>query len=322
VQSTHFMARLTRLAVAALSVVGLSATAGSAQADAAAGAPAPPFVGCQVTIGANGMSVPSNAPALLVNDASNQATPTVTAELVSAGGRAPFGAPTKDTHGLLIAALPTAPVGSHKIATKVVCSDGSPESLQETTLTLTAPVELPTAVGTLTVRPNATPTGIEKITLEASPGLRAFKSIAAVELSVNGAVTVASQRGGFGEEFSVNTGSVCVENGALHREKRTVKVSVTAHLAGVALSPAPATLDVPVDCAAIRWTTDADFDGSKSPSNPSTTNPDGTTNPGGGNNASGCSAAPSGLASGSSGLFAAATALALLASFRRRRHAR
>jgi MYXO-CTERM domain-containing protein len=310
------MVRLTRLAVAALSVVGVSTTtAASAFAEPAAGAP---FTGCQVAIGANGMSVPSNAPALLVNDSSNQATATISAELVSAEGRAPFGAPTKDVHGLMVMALPKASIGSHKIATKVVCSNGSPESLQETSLAVTAPVELPTAVGTLTVRPSPTPTSVERIVLEASPGLRAFKDVAIVELSMNDAAGTGNQRGRFAEEFSVNTGSVCVENGTLHREKRTVRISVTAHLAGVAQSPAPATLDVQVDCGAIRWTSDSDFDGSKSPGTPSSAEPDGT-NPGGGNNASGCSAAPTGLAAGTSSLFAAATAVALLASRRRRR---
>lgn len=311
------MARSIRLALAALSAVGLSTLAGSALADSA-GAAAPAFVGCQVAIGANGMSIPANAPALLVIDSSQQATASVSAELISAEGRVPFGAPTKDTHGLLVVALPKASVGPHTITTKVVCSNSQPESVQETSLALTAAVEFPTAVGTLTVRPNAKPTATETIILDASPGLRAFKSVAVVELSVNGAVNVVGQRGGFSEEFSVNTGSACVENGALHREKRTVRVILSAHLAGVAQSPAPATLDVPVDCGAIHWTTDADFDGSNS-STPSTSEPGDSKNGTGGSRASSCSATPGGLMSGGSGVFAAATALALLASLRRRR---
>jgi hypothetical protein len=312
------MARFLRLAFATLSAVGLSTLAGSALADAAAGAQ---FVGCQVAIGTNGMSLPSNAPALLVNDTSNQATATVSAELVTADTRAPFGAPTKDTHGLLVVTLPTASVGAHTIATKVACSNGTPESVQETTLALTVPVDFPTSVGTLSVRPGPAPSpGVERLALEASPGLQAFKPVVVVELSVNGVVTSGSQRGGFAEELSVNTGAVCVENGALHREKRTVHVSLAAHLAGVAESPAAATLDIPVDCGAIHWTTDADFDGSTS-TVPSTSTP-GSNNGTGGSSASGCSAAPSGRASGGSAIFAAATALALLASFRRRRHLR
>ena len=262
------------------------------------------------------MSLPSNTPALLVNDASNQATATVSADLVSSDGRAAFGAPAKDTHGLMVVTLPKASAGSHTIETKVACSNGSPDATQETPITLSAPVPLPTAVGTLTVRPNATPNGVDRIDLAASPELRAFRDVAIVELSVKGSSTV-SQRGGFSEEFVVNTGAACVENGALHREKRTVRVSLAAHLAGVAESPVAATLDVPVDCGAIRWTTAADFDGSGSKSPSSVVEP-----PSGGSgtssSASGCSASPGGLASGSSAVFAA-TALALLAGRRRRR---
>ena len=312
------MARFLRPAVAALSAALLSTIAGSARADAAAGASAPVFVGCQVAIGANGMSLPANAPALLVEDRSNGATPTISAELVSADGRASFGAPTKDAHGLTIVALPKSSVGQHTIETKVVCSNGSPDALQETTLALTAPVDFPTSVGTIKVRPNPTPTGSETIELEASPGLRAFKSIAVVELLVNGAHPTATFPG-LAEvpAFSVPTGNVCVENGALHREKRTIKVTVSARLAGVAESPAPATLDLVVDCGAIHWTTDADFDGSKSSGTPTTSDPNA---PSGGqsSSASGCSAAPVGLLPGSSSVMAAA-ALALLAGLRRRR---
>lgn len=314
------MARLLPLALAVLSAVGLSAAAGSALADqASAGAPAPEFVGCQVTFGENGLTLPSNAPALLVVDSSNKATPTVSAELVSTEGRAPLGAPAKDTHGLLVATLPKAAPGTHSIVTKVACSDGSAEEEKQTSLTLTAPVELPTTVGTLSIRPSATPTGSERILFAPSPSLRAFAAATVVELSVDGSIGN-GQRGGLSEEYSVSTGRVCVENGALHREMRTVRISLAAHVAGVADSPAPATLDISVDCGAIRWTTDADFDGSGSTSPSSPTGSSGSTNGAGtSSSASGCSAAPSGLASRSSHVFAAAAGLALLAGLRRRR---
>jgi hypothetical protein len=248
---------------------------------------------------------------------------TTSAELVTGAERSAFSAPAKDTHGLLVMTLPTAAsVGTHTIATKVACSTsvgGTPEALQETSLTLTAPVDFPTTVGTLTVKASPSPSpGVERLALDASPGLRAFKPIVAVEVSVNGKVTTSSQQGGFAEELSVNTGSVCVENGALHRETRTVRVSLAAHLAGVAASPAPATLDILVDCGAIHWTTEADFDGSKSEATPSST-PDASKNGTGSSSANGCSTAPSGRTSGGSAIFAAATALALVASFRRRR---
>lgn len=264
------------------------------------------------------MTIPANAPALLVQDSSNGATATVSAELVSADGRAPFSPPVKDTHGLLIAALPKVSVGSHTISSKVGCSNESPETVQETPLTVTERVELPTVVGTLAVRPSATPNGIEKIALDASPGLRAFRSVTVVDVSVNGVSLTGSlgRQGGFSEEFSLNTGSACIENGALHREKRTLRVSFAAHIAGVAQSPEPATLDITVDCGAIKWTTASDFDGSGS--TPSSSEPDGSNSGSSSSNASGCSAAPGGLTSGSSAVLSV-SALALLAGLRRRR---
>lgn len=312
------MARPLRLALAALSAGLLSTTAGSAFADQASGLSAPEFQGCRVEIGANGMSLPANAPALLVNDLSRNAKATVSAELVSNDGRTPLGAPAPDAHGLLVVTLPTASVGAHTIATKVVCSDKSPESTQETALTLTAPVELPTSVGTLTLRPNASPNGVDRIVLDASPGLRAFRSIAVVELFVDGVRAAGGQRAGFSEELSVQTGRVCVENGALHREKRIVHVTLAAHLAGVADSPAPAAVDIPVDCGAIRWTTDSDFEASSS-SEPSSPSEEGSQPSTTAANANGCSAAPHGRMAGGSAVLAAATTLALLAAFRRRR---
>lgn len=313
------MARLLPLAAAVVSAAVLSTTAGSALADQASGAAAPAFVGCQVTLGENGLTLPSNAPALLVIDSSNQATPTVSAELVSTEGRAPLGAPAKDSHGLLVATLPTASAGSHSIVTKVACSDGSAASEKQTSLTLTEPVALPTTVGTLSIRPNAKPGASETILFAPSESLRAFKAATVVELSVDGSLGN-GQRGGLSEEYSVSTGRVCVENGSLHREVRTVRIELAAHIAGVAESPAPATLDVTVDCGAIRWTSDADFDGSQSTDSTSPTGSSGSTNgPTTSSSASGCSAAPSGLASRSSHVFAAAAGLALLAGLRRRR---
>jgi MYXO-CTERM domain-containing protein len=320
------MARLLPLAVAALSAVALSTTAGSALADAASGAAAPIFMGCQVAIGADGMTVPANAPALLVYDASNGATATVSADLVTTSGRTALGAPTKDANDLSILALPTPPVGSHTVVTKVACSNGTPDAEQETSITITAAVPLPTTVGTLTLRPNLTPTGTDRVVLEASPALVAFKSVAIVDVSIGDASPAfgsAKYPSGIPPELTINSGSVCVENGALIREKRTIKVTVSARLAGVANSPAPATLDIPVDCGAIRWTSDSDFDGSKTTEpSPQTPNGNGTNSNAVSSGASGCSAAPgsAGLLSGSSSVFLAA-AVALLAGFRRRRQA-
>lgn len=316
------MARSLRLAVAALSVAVLSTTASSALADAAFGEATAPYRGCQVALGMTGLSLPSNAPALLVGDRSSGATATVSADLVSTGERLPFGAPTKDAHGLLVVAIPEAASGEHGLAVNVACSDKSPAKVQTTTLALTAPVAFPTTVGTLTVRPNATPTGVASLDLVASPELRAFAPASVIELTVDGQVVPVSSADGLDGEIRVSTGSVCVENGALHREMRTVRVSLAAHIAGVAESPAPAVVDVAVDCGAIRWTSDADFDGSDDSSNQSSGSLGSSGGNGNGNGtstASGCSAAPRGQLPGRSIAFAAATALSLVVAARRRR---
>ena len=110
-----------------------------------------------------------------------------------------------------------------------------------------------------------------------------------------------------------------VENGSLHREKRTVKVTVSADIAGVADSPASATLDVTVDCGAIRWTTADDFNPAKpsAPTTPPATDDLPTTSTG---SDGGCTAAPVGVLSGNAAALVAG-AVAMLAGLRRRRRA-
>ena len=101
-------------------------------------------------------------------------------------------------------------------------------------------------------------------------------------------------------DVSVNTGEVCVEDGALHREKRTAEVTVSADIAGVADSPAPAKLSILVDCGAIQWT-----DGRAAGDDPPPS-------------AGGCSSAPSPVRAPVAPLV---LALAGLAAMRRRRRA-
>jgi MYXO-CTERM domain-containing protein len=306
------MRRTLRLAlVAASSVFAVSASAEPASADAAGAS----FRGCAVQIGE--LSVPSNAPALVVHDTSAGATATVSAELITEGGPIALGAPTKEASGMTIMSLPSVPAGSYEVSTTVRCSDGTPETVQTSSLTLTAPVAFPSDVGTLGVRPNPSPTGTDTIELTPSAGLRAFRQVAVLRMSVNDQSPLAGSSAtttGVGAPitFTAPTGSVCVENGALHREKRTMRVTIAASIAGVAEYPRAATIEVPVDCGAITWTGNAFGPGS--PAMPIEGDASGTPSSGAG----GCSAVPVGrLGTGHAAL--AAIALALVGSYRRRR---
>jgi MYXO-CTERM domain-containing protein len=311
------MPRLAHLAVATLSVIGLAGYATPAHADAAlAGAPAP---SCQVSLnaGTEGITLPSNAPALPLIESSDRAIATVSAELVSPAGRLPFAAPSDDAHGLRILTLPSNAPGAYTVATNTSCSNGMPDQKRETPLTLTAPVDFPSAVGTLVHVPKSPPTGVDSIELEPSPGLRAFLPAAHFRMSIDGAAGAVRYGGPTTTRvsFTAHTGAVCVENGALHREKRTVRISLGAAIAGVAESPTPATLDLTVDCGAIKWTSATDFPGETTPTG-STSSP-GTS--GGSTSAGGCSAAPVATMSGTAPALAAFALASLVAHRRRRR---
>ena len=304
------MTLFARLAPALLSGLALSTFAAPARADAA-GAPEPPR--CRATLLSVDFSLPSSAPALVLHEGTSSGlTATVTAELVSAtGDRSPLAAPTRDARGLTIMKLPNAPAGSYTLTTKVACSNGDPEQTESVSLTLTAPVAFPKTVGTLSVRPSSDHKGMETIVVEPTAELRAFNPIAVVELTLNGEKAPIPLGPSF--ELAAHTGSVCVENGALIRDKRTIKAVVSAYLVGVADAPAPATLDLVVDCGAIEWTSESDF---KKPSTPGTS-PTEPTSAVAGSSAGGCSAAPSSVPSGG-GVAGTLVALALL-GWRRRR---
>ena len=310
------MMSTTRFALAALAAVAVSAVASSAHAAAVA-----PH--CSVSILPEGTSLPSNAPALIVFDGSSNATPTVTSELVTADGRIALVGPTKDVHGISVLQLAGPPVGTHKLATKVACSVGQDVD-SETTLVLTAPVAFPKSVGTLTIEPNATPTGMDVIVLEPSPELRAFYPVSVVKLIVG--TNEKTRVGGRAEapgsnvRFNAHTGGICIENGALLRDKRVVTITVTADIAGVADSPAPTTIDVPVDCGAIKWTAANDYKNGNETTSTSTGSDGatGTTTPASSGSAGGCSAAPGSAGSrNAAGLLAGV--VALVAGLRRRR---
>lgn len=322
------MRRTIVLAVAVLSSFAAQTVASSASADAAA-IMAAPAAGCFVSTLPSGTSLPSNAPAIFVNDQSAGATATISAELVTGTERVAFVGPTKDAHGLAVLSFASPTVGAHTIATKVVCSNGQQPQITETPITLTAPVAFPTSVGSLAAR--TTGTGSDRIILTASPELKAFFAVTMLKLVLgDGAKTQVRSfvpSGAESPEFFAQTGAVCVENGALHREKRTVKAVVSAEIAGLAQSPAPATLDITVDCGAIKWTS---LDGTTptEPTNPGDKEGDGTTPTNGGNAGTGgsdggCSAAPlranGAGGSGSVGAAAVVAAAALLAGLRRRR---
>lgn len=259
-------------------------------------------------------SLPANAPALLVVDRTSAGlTSTVTATLISGATRTPLGAPVKDSHGLLTLPLSSPPVGKHAVEIAMVCStQPDREEKSEIAFTVTDPVALPTQVGALTLVPKSPPTGSDTVRLEPTDGMRAFLAAARLQVSVAG--VAADLR--FGEdaaralEFAVNTGSVCVQDGALLRDKRTVEVTVSADIAGVADSPEAAKLDVEVDCGAIQWTDGLTAGGEPPPSTPASGE--------GSSSSGGCSSAPS---PERAPLVPVVLALAGLAAMRRRRRA-
>jgi MYXO-CTERM domain-containing protein len=318
------MARRSSIVAAFLASLAVFSVAPSAFADAAAPSAGRAAPGCNVSLLGGGTTLPSNAPAIILNDSSHGgAEATVTAELVAGTERTALVGPALDTHGIMVLRLSNPPVGAHSISTNVACSVALPgvekEKTFETPITFTAPVAFPKTVGTLTVVPSNPPTGTSEIVLQASTELAAFLPISVMKLTVNEepGTKTAPQSGTSAMNFIAHTGAVCIENGTLHREKRTVKVTVSADIAGLADSPAPAIADVEVDCGAIKWTTERDYQFGKdsTSSGTATGDPNSASST---NHASGCTAAPSGRASGTAGVVIAA-ALGMLAGLRRRR---
>jgi len=242
--------------LAALSSLAVVTAAGSAHAESsAAGAMQQ---GCFVSTVAGGTRLPSNAPAVFLDDRSQGATATVSAELISGETRTPLVGPVKDAHGITVLQLAGATAGNHTIAATVACSAGNNDASFQTHIVLEEPVAFPKSVGTLRLRPTPAPaTGTEVIVLEPSAELRAFGPISILTLEVGGKISTTArdffQAGSVGE-LRAPVGAACVENGALLRERRRIEVSVHAVVAGLGEAPAPATLDVDVDCGAIKWT--------------------------------------------------------------------
>lgn len=323
--------RLANLALGIVSAASLLAIASPARADAAAGASR--AASCEARLGGMiqagpqpGIKLPSNAPALLVidpqpNDYSMPAT--VTAELLNGDTKVPFQAPSRDANGINRLTLPTNAVGTHRISVQATCNGGYTTGPTELSLELGGAVPFPTSVGTLTATPVAgPPTGVTTFDLEPATNVREFLPVIQFWTTIDGEKAVAT--GGAVSaaklSFTVKTGAVCVENGALHREKRNVKLGVAAAIAGVDKPLQEATVDITVDCGAIKWTRESDFE------NEPTDGTTPTTTPGaqGSSTASGCSAAPlsvNAATSATGGSFAALGLAALVVARRRRRQA-
>jgi hypothetical protein len=267
--------RIRSCAAALLVTAGLALYTESAHADAAAGAPMSQQCTVALAPGSAGITLPSNAPALLAVERLYGATaPTIEAALVSGETRTDLAA-AKDSHGLLALALPSsssAP-GSYSVEVVTSCAEVPEEQKLVTPLTLTAPVAFPTSVGSLVHVPTNPPSGVDKVRLEPTEGMIAFLPAAQLDLVVggvkSGSLTFVSAKSAI--ELQINTGDACVENGALHRDERIVKVTLEGAIAGVADAPASASIDVPVDCGAIKWTSSPDLDEDGKPPTQSTT---------------------------------------------------
>lgn len=318
------MPRTLRSSFATLSAALLATTAmaGSARADQASGlaaGPAQPI--CRVNLGEDSAGVikmPANAPALLMTDESTGGRATVTVDLFDTSTRIPLGAPKTDSNGLTILEIPAGTTGSFSMDVDADCGPAAESQPKDRKLVLDpATVALPTSVGSLSVRASSKPGPQENIVLQPSEGLRAFLPAAILEMSVGGRTATKVSTAGLttGTSFVAKTGYVCVENGVLHREKRTVSVSVSAKIAGVAQLPTPATVDITVDCGAIEWTSGVNG-GTTTPGDTTTTTPSGSTT----TTTGGCAAAPSAPGTTPVGTAFAAIALgAVVVLVRRRR---
>lgn len=329
------MRRIASLAVGIVSAFSLLAVASPARADAnAVGAGASMAANCEARIGGlyqyggvapNGLplALPSNAPALLLVDAqpnSYEMASTVTAELLDGDRKIAFDAPTRDSNGLNRLVLPTNAIGTHRISVDAKCGPGSYSTgPKEISLEIGGPVPFPTSVGALMQTPQAgPPTGITTFDLEPATNVRAFLPVIQFWSDIDGtkAVAIAGASSTAKLQITVKTGAVCVENGALIRDKRNVKLRVGGAIAGVEKTLDEASVDISVDCGAIKWTRESDF-GNEATDGTNTGAPSGgqTTSTGG------CSAAPGLASSATTASFAALGLAALVVARRRRRQA-
>ena len=291
-----------------------------------AGAAAPMQNQCTVVLAATNPSsivLPANAPALLaVERVYGASTPKIDASFVDGATRTELTA-VKDSHGLSTLALPSpsSGAGSYSVEVETSCPEVTYEQKSVTALTLTAPVAFPTSIGTLVHVPSDPPTGIDKIRLEPTEGMRAFLPAAQLDLVVGGvkASSLTFVNGQSAIELQVNTGDACIENGALHRDKRIVKVTLDGAIAGVAESPASESLDVTVDCGAIKWTSGVVPPGVDGKPRTGANDDPMPTQEVSSSDAGGCSTAPIGTQQSGHGLIALAIGGVGLVAMRRRR---
>lgn len=312
--------RARSCAVALLVTTGLALYTESARADAA-----PMKNECTVALAASPSTVvlPANAPALLaVERVYGASSPTIDAVLVDGATRTEL-TDGKDSHGLSTLALPrtSSAAGSYSVEVTTSCPEVPEKQRVVAPLTLTAAVAFPTSVGTLMHVPSNPPSGVDKIRFEPTEGMRAFLPAAQLDLVVGGvksaSLTFVDAQSAI--ELQVNTGDACVEGGALHRDERTVRVTLDGAIAGVADSPAPASIDVLVDCGAIAWTSGVvapAIDG-KSPT-ASNDDPTPDAREASSSGEGGCSTSPIGTSQRATGIALAIGALALVAMRRRR----
>ncbi|MBS2012652.1 MAG: hypothetical protein JST00_07195 [Deltaproteobacteria bacterium] len=314
------MAPFARVALSTLTAALALVAGGAARADEgkSAGAAAPAQPVCKATFGENAaglITLPSNAPAILVTDTSTGGRPKITASLVKASGeRIALGAPKPDANGLSVLAIPPSTTGAFTLDLEAECETYAINQIKDLQIELgAASVPPPTTVGTLSVLASGKANARETIVLEPSEGMRAFLPAAVLSFSVGGLPAQPVKAGTVPNSFTAPVGQACVENGVLLREKRTLKVSMSARIAGVAQLPEPATMDLTVDCGAIQWTDGIPDDGTEPPGG--TTGGAGTTTTTGG-----CAASPVAPNGALPGAALAAVAIgAVVARMRRRR---
>lgn len=243
---TSFRALVALLSSAALVTLALPASATTE-------APSPR---CGVRVLPSAITtIPANAPALLFLDDSHAAVATVSSWLATPDGEGvSLPGPTTDALGTPIIPLtPGLEAGrTYDLRVAMQCSVPSTVPVQVSRFVGAEAMALPTLVGSL--RSSA---GTDMATIEVEPSreLAAYLPVSIVTLSVNGIVQhrVVGATDPTTLSLDTQTAGACRDSatGELRGGIGTADVTVTAHVAGAASDPRPATTRILVDCDAI-----------------------------------------------------------------------
>jgi uncharacterized protein (TIGR03382 family) len=238
----HRSRRLLSVVVVAASIVVATPAAATSEAT-------PPH--CYVESFPSAITtIPANAPALLLRDASVDAIATVTGQLMKADGATTQLTAINDRRETLVLPLGGLEAGrGYDLLVAIQCSVPNPGATPPSVrIVASEPVPLPSQVGTLRMSGSAFDT---TVIVDPSPELKAYLPVSVMTLTLDGAFDSVPL---FGPAYPTVTFAAVLGNtcrgpdGILRGGKRTANLSVSAHVAGAATDPEPATLNQEVDC--------------------------------------------------------------------------